>query len=445
MPVDHADRLHDLLGAAKRAGADAADALLIESASLTVARRLGVIDRLERAEGTELGLRVLVGRRQAMVSTSDLGAEGLKRLAEQAVGIARAVPDDPYVGLAAPERVTAVVPDLGLDADDEPDVEALIARAAAGEDAALAHPKVTNSEGAEASWGASTLTLAATNGFLGRYRRSGHALSVVAIAQDGGGMERDYEYATRVRAADLPDPASIGREAAARAVARLNPVKVPTRAVPVVYDPRVSRGLVGHLLSAINGSAVARGTSFLKDKLGQTVTAEGITLVEDPFRRRGPRSSPFDAEGLAPEPRRLVDKGVLTTWLLDLATGRQLGMASTGHASRGVTSPPSPSATNVAMEPGSASRADLIGGIARGFYVTEMIGMGLNMLTGDYSRGASGFWIEDGALAYPVSEVTIAGNLKDMFLNMTPADDLELRYGLDAPTVRVDGLTVAGR
>ncbi|WGF89957.1 TldD/PmbA family protein [Marinivivus vitaminiproducens] len=434
-----------VLAQARAAGADAADVLLIESASLAVNRRLGRIDRLERAESVDLGLRVFVGRRHAVVATGDLSPGGLARAAEQAVGIARAVPEDAFAGLAEPGQISRAMPDLGLDADDEPDVEALLARAALAEDTALAGDRITNSEGAEASWSASTITLAATNGFVGSYRRSSHSLAVSVVAGEGTAMERDYDYATSVRGADLTDPAAIGRSAAERAARRLGAVKVRSQAVPVVYDPRVANSLVGHVLSAINGSAVARRTTFLRDRMGEAVLGSGISIVEDPFLAGGRRSRPFDAEGIAPAPRRLIDRGVLTSWLLDLSTARQLGLASTGHAARGVGSNPSPSASNVVMEAGTIARDDLLGDIKEGFYVTEMIGMGLNLLTGDYSRGASGFWIENGRLTYPVSEITIAGNLKDMFHHMTPADDLEIRYGIDAPTVRVDGLTLAGR
>lgn len=434
-----------VLAAARAAGADAADALVIESASLAVNRRLGRIDRLERAESVDLGLRVFLGRRHAVVATGNLSREGLARAAEQAVGIARAVPEDAFAGLAESDAISREVPDLGLDADDEPDVETLLERAAQAEDTALAGARITNSEGAEASWSASTITLAATNGFVGSYRRSSHSLSVSVVAGEGTAMERDYDYATRVRGDALPDPASIGRNAADRAARRLGAVKVKSQAVPVVYDPRVANSLVGHVLSAINGSAVARRTTFLQDRMGELVLGPGISIVEDPFLEGGRRSRPFDAEGLGPSPRRLIDKGVLTSWLLDLSTARQLGLASTGHAVRSVGSNPSPSASNVMMEAGRISRDVLLADIKEGLYVTEMIGMGLNLLTGDYSRGASGFWIENGQLAFPVSEITIAGNLKDMFQHMTPADDLEIRYGIDAPTVRIDGLTIAGR
>jgi PmbA protein len=286
--------------------------------------------------------------------------------------------------------------------------------------------------------------MAASNGFAGAYEGSRHGVSVSVIAGNGTGMERDYDYSSAVFEADLTDAAEVGRKAGERAVARLGPRKVATTKVPVVFDPRVSGGLLGHLAGAINGGAITRGTSFLKDKLGQQVMAKGLTVTDDPHRARGLRSRPFDGEGIACQRRDIVADGVLTTWVLDLRSARQLGLKSTGHAGRGTSSPPAPGPTNLFLAPGTLSRDALIGGIDQGFYVTELIGFGVNGITGDYSRGAAGFWIEGGALAYPVSEVTIAGNLKDMFLHLTPADDLVFRHGTDAPTVRIDGLTIAG-
>jgi len=442
--ADPRNLLDDLIARARRAGADAADALMVESASLSLARRLGKPEKLERAESQDLGLRVLIGKRQAIVSSSDRAPAILDELVERAVAMARSVPEDPYCGLASPDEIDRHPPQLELNDPAEPTPEALAERASAAEEAARAIPGVTNSEGAEAGWSRSRVAMAASNGFAGAYEGSRHGVSVSVIAGNGTGMERDYDYSSAVFEADLTDAAEVGRKAGERAVARLGPRKVATTKVPVVFDPRVSGGLLGHLAGAINGSAIARGTSFLKDKLGQQVMASGLTVTDDPYRARGLRSRPFDGEGIACRRRNIVADGVLTTWVLDLRSARQLDLKSTGHAGRGTSSPPAPGPTNLFLAPGTLSRDALIGGIDRGFYVTELIGFGVNGITGDYSRGAAGFWIEGGALAYPVSEVTIAGNLKDMFLNLTPADDLVFRHGTDAPTVRIDGLTIAG-
>ncbi len=444
-PVIALDLLADLVARARRAGADAADAMLVESAGLAATRRLGRLEKIERAEGTDLGLRVFVGRRQALVSTGDLSSASLARLVDNALAIARAVPEDRYAGLAAPEEIAREVPALDLDDGVEPAAEALAATAAAAEDAALAEPGITNSEGAEASWSRSRTTLVASNGFSGQSARSLHSLSAAVIASKNGAMERDYEHATVVRAADLPDPAALGRRAAERARRRLDPRKVRSQALPVVFDPRVAGSIVRHLASAISGPAVARGTTFLKEKLGERIFAAGVSIVDEPLRPQGLRSRGFDAEGIAATPRRLVDDGVLTTWLLDCGSARQLGLATTGHAVRGVSSPPAPAPSNAWVEAGKASPAELMSDIKEGIYVIEMLGMGINYVTGDYSRGAAGFWIADGALAWPVSEITIAGNLTSMFAQLTPADDLEFRYGIDAPTLRIDGMTVAGQ
>jgi PmbA protein len=441
---DALDVLTTLIAKAKRLGADAADAILFEGASISHARRLGKVEKLERSEGYDLGLRVFFGKRQATVSSNDRTPAALEELAERAIAMARVVPEDPYCGIAAPEELARDIPELDICDPVEPPTEILIERAMAAEDAARSVPGVTNSEGAEAGWGRSKVVLAASNGFTGSYEGSGQGVSVAVIAGSGTEMERDYDFASAVYGADLEDAVAVGKRAGERAVKRLRPRKVASQKVPVVFDPRVARGLLGHLTGAISGPAIARGTSFLKDKLGRQIFAKGITVREDPHRRRGLRSKPFDGEGIANQRRAIVEDGVLTTWLLDLASARQLGLKTTGHAARGAGSPPGPSATNLWLEPGPLSPQALMADIARGFYVTELMGMGVNGITGDYSRGAAGFWIEKGQLAYPVSEVTIAGNLKDMFLGLTAASDLEFRTGFDAPTVRIEAMTVAG-
>jgi PmbA protein len=436
--------LGDLIARARRAGADAADAVLFEGASIAHAQRLGKTEKLERSESYDLGLRVLVGKCQAMVSSNDRSAAALGELVERALAMAKTVPEDPYCGIADPGQIARDWPTLETCDPDEPSAATLIARAREAEEAALAVTGVTNSEGAEASWSRATVALAASNGFSGGYADSGHSVSASVLAGAGTGMERDYDYSSAVFAADLRDPGEIGRSAGERAVRRLGARKVATCQVPIIFDPRVSRSLLGHLIGAISGPGIARGTSFLKDKLGQRIFPAGLTIIDDPHRHRGLRSKPFDGEGIANRRRAIVEDGVLTTWLLDLRSARQLGMETTGHASRGTSSPPSPSPTNLWLEPGEATAAALLAGVERGLYVNELMGMGVSGVTGDYSRGAAGFWIENGVLTFPVTEVTIAGNLKDMFLHLTAASDLEFKSGIDAPTLRIDGMTLAG-
>jgi PmbA protein len=437
--------LTDIIGRARKAGADAADAVLVESTAVSHERRNREIEKLERQESHDLGLRVFFGSRQAVAATSDFRAPAIAELVERAVAMARAVPQDRYCGLADPTEIARAHPELDLDDPAEPDSATLTARAAEAEDAALAVKGVTNSEGSSASWSRTAVAMAASNGFTGTYSRSRHAIAVSVLAGEGLGMDSDYDFTSATFGADLLAPGWIGRSAGERAVKRLGARKPPTQKVPVVYEWRVASGLVRHLASAINGSAVSRGTSFLKDRMGTAIAGEDIEIVDDPLRRRGLGSRPFDGEGLAGVRRAIVEQGRLTSWILDLRSARQLGLKSTGHASRGTSSPPSPSPSNLYLAAGKATPAELIADIKSGFFVTSLSGMGVNPVTGDYSRGASGFWIENGEILYPVNEVTIAGNLTDMFKNMRPANDLVFRSGVDAPTVRIDGLTVAGR
>ena len=439
------DQLSDLLNKAQARGADAADAVYIESQSLAVAERLGQPEKLERSESADIGLRALVGRRQAIVSSSDASPEALGELVDRVVDMAKSVPEDPYCGLADPDQLATEIVDIDSYDPAEPTAETLVGWAKRAEETARAVDGVTNSEGAEAGWGRASVCVAATNGFAQTYASSHYSLSASVLAGEGTGMERDYDYTGAVYAADMMTPEDVGRNAGEKAVKRLNPRKADTVQAPVIYDPRVSRGLLGHLSSAINGASVARDTSFLKDKMGQQIFPAAINIIDDPHRARGLRSKPFDSEGVTNKRRLVIEDGVLTTWILDLRSSRQLGLETTGHASRGAGSPPSPSSTNLYMEAGNKTPAALMADIKSGLYVTELIGFGINGLTGDYSRGAAGFWIEDGKIAYPVSEVTVAGNLNDMFLNLTPANDLDFRYGVDAPTIRIDGLTIAGK
>ena len=434
-----------LVEAARRAGADAADAIAVRGVSQGVEVRDGRVEESERSEGDDVGLRVLVGKRQAVVSTNDVSGDGVAKLAERAVAMARVAPDDDYVGLADPSLLARDFPDLDLLDREVPSTAELERRATVAEAAALAVKGVSRSGGASASSGIGGMVLVTSTGFHGSYLRSSQGISMTAISGEGTGMERDYDFTSAPHGSDLASPESVGRKAGERTVARSNPRKVETCKVPVVFDPRVAGSIVGHLVGAVNGASIARKTSFLKDRLGEQLFSRDIRIIDDPLRVRGLRSQTFDVEGVKVKKTAIIDDGVLTTWLLDSATARELGMVTTGHAHRGVSSAPSPGAYNLHLEPGSATPAELMSDIKQGFYVTDLIGSGVNGVTGDYSRGASGFWIENGEITYPVSEVTIAGHLLQIFKSLIPANDLEFRYGVNAPTLRIEGLTLGGR
>ena len=432
------------LDAAKARGADSADAILIEQKSVEVSILNGATEHVERSEGFDLGLRVFCGKSQAIVSTNKLDQDTIQRAAGRAVDMARAAPPDPFAGLAAPEQLAQSVPDLDLWDGSELGEDALRGLAKEAEDAGLSVEGVSRSTGAGASMSTRQIVLGTSEGFLKSYRRSGYGVSVAVIAGNGTGMERDYDFSSAVHFHDLKPAAEIGRNAGERAVRRVHPRKVSSQRVSIVYDRRIAASLIGHLAGAISGPAVARGTSFLKDMLNKQVFSPGITIIDDPHRRRGLGSRPFDAEGIRVRRMEVVAEGMLRSFLLDQSSARQLGLAPTGHASRGTGSQPSPSPSNFYLAKGTLSPQALMADIGRGFYVTELLGMGVNGVTGDYSRGAAGFWIENGTLTHPVSEVTIAGNLKDMYRNLTPADDLEFRMAMNAPTCRVEGMTIAG-
>ena len=438
------DRAQDIVARAKAAGADAADAVFADDTSLDVSIRLGALEDVGRSENAELGLRVFVGRRSASVSTSDLSGDAITILAERAVAMAREAPEDAWAGLAPEDRLLrGAPPHLDLDDGGEASPESLKEAALAAEDAARAVAGVSNSEGGGASASRSIWALATSHGFAAAYAASGYGLSASVLAGTGGSMVRDYAYHSarhrhRLEAADV-----IGTRAGERTVARLDPGRVASGTMPIVFDPRVGSSLIGHLIGAISGQAISRKTSFLLDALGTQVFASGVTICDDPHRPHGLRSRPFDGEGLPVSPTEIVSHGMLETWLLDSASARQLGLEPTGHASRGGGGSPGVSTSNLHMAPGIVPPATLIADIKRGVFVTELIGMGVNGVTGDYSRGAAGFLIEDGEITTPVAEFTIAGNLKDMFLALTPANDLEFRYGTNAPTLRVEGMTVA--
>jgi PmbA protein len=436
--------LQDVLKRAKSFGATSADVVLSDSSSVSVNRRLGKPESIHRSEEADIGLRVFVGKKSAIVSSSDRAPDALSQMAERAVAMAKNVPEDPHGGVADPSEITKTFPELDLYDPQELSVEKMNAYADRAENAAREIKGVTNSDGAEFGCGRDISYYVASNGFVGSYASSGFSLSVSVIAGKDTAMETDYDFDSTIFLSDLAAPETIGRSAGERAVRALHPKKGLTKQVPVVFDRRISGGLIGALAGAISGSAVARGTTLLKDKMSQQIFSSGISIIDDPFLKRGHRSHPFDGEGIAPQKRSIIDKGVLTGWLLDLNSARQLGLKTTGNAGRGSGSPPSPRAANFYMQPGSVTFDELIRNIDSGFFVTQMMGGGGNIITGDYSRGARGFWIEKGRIAYPVSEMTIAGNLKDMWLACTPANDLELKYGVDAPSIRIDGMIVAG-
>jgi PmbA protein len=416
----------------------------VESVSAGVSYRLGKLEDVERAESTDMGLRVFVGARVAFVSSTDLSKDRLAELPERAVAMAKLAPEDKYAGLAPKDLLARDWPSLDLEDADEPSTETLIERAKSVEGAAMAVKGITNSEGGGASYGRSAIALATSEGFRGSYAATSHGIGVAVLAGEGTGMERDYAESSARHASDMEASDAVGRRAGERTVKRLNPRQAKSQRAPVVYDPRISASLIGSFAGAISGASIARGVSFLKDRMGQAVFGPSINIIDDPHRVRGQRSKPFDGEGVANRKMALIENGVLTAWLLDTASARQLGLITNGHAARGTGGPPSPSTTNLYMAPGKLTPDELMADIKEGFYVTETMGFGVNGVTGDYSQGAAGFWIENGKIAYPVSGVTIASNLKDMFLNLTPANDLKFRHGTNAPTIRVEGMTIAG-
>ena len=426
------------------AGASAADVLYVADASSSVGVRLGEIESLDRSEGEQIGLRLFDGRRSATVASSDLSGEALQTLVERCMAMAREAPEDPYAGLAPSELLErGEPPSLDLEDRGEPDPAELRTRALEAETAALGVAGVANSSGASASASASTVALATSGGFSGAYRRTGHSCSAAVVAGEGGAMQRDYAFHSVRHLADLEAASDIGRRAGERAVARLNPSRPKPGRYPVLFDARVASTLLGHFSGAITGSAIARRTSFLQDKLDSQVFGSGVTIVDDPLRPRGLRSRPFDGEGVKVARREIVRDGALTTWLAESESARQLGILPTGHAARGAGGSPGASPNNFFMEAGARSREELLAAFPEALLVIELIGQGVNPVTGDYSRGAVGFMVRGGEVAEPVSEITIASNLVEMFATLEPASDLELRRGIDAPTVLIPEMVVA--
>ncbi|EPX79701.1 TldD/PmbA family protein [Salipiger mucosus] len=438
---------HALLDAAAKAGADSADAIAMDGTSLSIDVRGGALEQAERAEGTDIGLRVFVGQRSAVVSASDTKAETISAMAERAVAMAREAPEDPWAGLAAPAQLARDWDAAALEMADpapEPAPAALEDDARAAEAAALAVEGIAQVQSASAGYSAQRVHLSASNGFSGGYARTSRGRSCVAIAGEGLGMERDHDGDSRVFQSDLRSAEEIGRTAAQRALGRLNPSRPRTGAYPVIFDERVAASLIGHLVAAASGGAVARGASWLRDAMGEQVLPEGLSLIEDPHRARAPASRPFDAEGLPTRRRAVVENGVLKGFTLDLANARKLGMEPTGNAARGPSSGPSPRAWNLELTQGTQSRDALAAEMGTGLIVTSMIGSTINPNTGDYSRGAAGLWVENGEITGPVSGVTLAGNLRDMLLGMTPANDARPWLSRIVPSLRIEGLTLAG-
>ncbi|MEO5640985.1 MAG: TldD/PmbA family protein [Sphingomicrobium sp.] len=443
-PTQARDAVQSLVDQARKAGADAADAVYVGSSSQSVQVRMAALEDVSSSEGEEIGLRVFRGRRSASVASSALAPDALAALVERVLAMAAEAPADEHAGLAPADRLLREAPaDLDIFDSAEVDPAALKARALEAEAAALAVPRVTNSSGAGASASSSVMALATSAGFAAAARGSGHSVSASVVAGAAGALQRDYDYDSVRFLADLEDPAAIGHRAGTRAAARLDPVKLTSGRMPVLFDPRVATSLLGHLVGAISGASVARKASFLMERLGTRIFAPGITLRDDPHRPRGLRSRAFDGEGLATSPRDLIDDGVLTSWLADSAAARQLGIAPTGHAVRGTSGAPGAGPSNLYLEAGSRSPDEMKSAFPRAILITELIGMGVNGVTGDYSRGAAGFLIEGGEIVGPVAEITIASNLLEMFASLEPGNDLTLRRGIDSPTILIPEMMVA--
>ena len=442
------DIMNLLIDTAIANGATSADCVLSRSRGVSITRRLGKDENIQRYEDFDTGLRVFVGNKISSVSTNENSEEALREVAKRAVEMAKIAPEDEYSFIASKELLQNFPIQEGIFIDSydsvEPSVDIIRDRASEVEDIALSVKGITNSDGADSSWGEGETLLMTSNGFFGSSKKSNHSVSVVVIAEKNGKMERDYDYSSKVYGEDLKDGEKIGREAAKKTLARIGAKKPVTGQYPVIFDPRVSRSIASHFASAINGSSIARKTSFLKDSLNNKIANESVTLIDDPFLKRGLGSRLFDAEGLGTSKHVLIKDGVLENWLLDLSSARQLNILPTANAKRGISGPPAPGITNLILLPGEASPESIISSISNGFYVTDMIGSSVSMVTGDYSRGASGFWIKNGELSTPITEATIAGNLKDMFMTLKPANDLDFSHSINCPTLLIEGMTIAG-
>lgn len=436
----------DLISQAQKAGATDADAIFLDSTSIGVQVRNGQVEELERSESKTVGLRVFIGKRVSTVSTTDLQPNNIEKLVEQAISMAKILPEDPYAELPSPSNKTYIDPkDLDLYDPTEQSTKEMLEQAKAVEAAATSVKGITNSMGGSCSYGKTAMILANSKGFFGSYQRTSHSLAVCILAGTGTEMQRDYDYHSAVHLKDLKSPEMIGQSAAQKTLAKLNPTRPKTGVFPVIFHPRVANSIISHLASAVNGHAIAKGSSFLKEHMGQSVFPETITIIDNPYKVKGLASRPFDAEGLYPQELKLVDSGKIANWLLDNRTAKQLGLTSNGHATRGPSSPPSPTTTNLYVLPGKQSPDELMQDISEGIYVTELIGSSVNIVTGDYSRGASGFKIKNGKLAEPIMEFTLASNLIDMFAKVRVANDLDFRYTTNSPTLRIDEISIAGQ
>ena len=446
--LDDKDVMNILIDTALSSGASAADCVLSRSRGVSLTRRLGKDETIERYEDFDTGLRVFVGNKIASVSTNENSETAIKDVARRAVDMAKIAPQDDFSLIASQEILEEFPINEALSVDSydkvEPNIDIIRDRAKEVEDTALSVKGITNSDGADASWGEGETLLMTSNGFFGCSKKSNHSVSVVVIAEKNGKMERDYDYSSKVFGEDLKTSKQIGLEAANKTLARMGATKPVTGKYPVIFDPRVSRSIASHFASAINGSAIARKTSFLKDMLNKQVANTSINIVDDPFLERGLGSRLFDAEGLGSRKYTLIKDGVLQQWLLDLSSAKQLNLKPFGNAKRGISGPPSPGTSNFMILPGKITPENLIKGVSNGFYVTDMIGSSVSMITGDYSRGASGFWIKNGELSIPITEATIAGNLKEMFMTLKPANDIDYSHSINSPTLLIEGMTIAG-
>ena len=442
------DVMNILIDTALSNGATAADCVLSRSRGLSLTRRLGKDETIERYEDFDTGLRVFVGNKIASVSTNDNSETAIRDVAKRAVDMAKIAPQDDFSLIASQETLNdfPIQNSISVDSYDEvePNIDIIRDRAKEVEDSALSVKGITNSDGADASWGEGETLLMTSNGFFGSSKKSNHSVSVVVIAEKDGKMERDYDYSSKVFGKDLRNSNQIGIEAAKKTLARMGATKPLTGKYPVIFDPRVSRSIAGHFASAINGSAIARKTSFLKDMLNKQIANPAINIIDDPFLKRGLGSRLFDAEGLGSRKYTLIKDGVLEQWLLDLSSAKQLNLKPSGNAKRGISGPPSPGTSNFMISPGDVTPDDLIKNVSDGFFVTDMIGSSVSMITGDYSRGASGFWIKNGELSIPITEATIAGNLKEMFMTLKPANDIDYSHSINSPTLLIEGMTIAG-
>ncbi|MEK6734133.1 MAG: TldD/PmbA family protein [Pseudomonadota bacterium] len=441
---DKINLLSDVIEKTKKLGATDADAIMINSTSINTEVRLEKLISLERSEDVSLGLRILIDGKQAIVSTSDLSKSSIEQLLERCISMAKVTPENPYLSIATKDQIVKKILELDLYDGQEPSAEELINLTMIAEATALNNAEITNSDGASAGHSSNTIFFAASNGFLQTYNTSSNGISVSVIAGKDDDMQTDYSYSQARFREDLKSPEEIGKEAAERAIKKLKSRKIATSKMPIIFDSRVARSLLSAFASSVNGFAVSRGTSFLIDHLEKEIFNPNISIIDDPFIIRGLGSRPFDAEAIMGSKLNIVDKGILKSYFLDLQTAKKLKMQTTGHATRGIASAPSPSCSNLYMLPGKSSLDEMIKSIKKGLLVTEVFGHGANIITGEYSQGASGFYIENGEITFPVSEVTIAGNLKEMFKQMLPANDLKFESRINSPSLLIEKMTVAG-